>query len=123
MFRALTVISGVSALVGFPIVQWDHVRVHFFAHLVLNTTRMGHFGHIEELSFVIEQNWPTSFGLRPTLSGEGGTKNNWSSFKTVFIDTWRLLISFCGFLLSWLVLGNILYFCLLWFSGKSPLNC
>ena len=24
---------------------------------------------------------------------------------------------------SWLFLGNILHFCLLWFSGKSPLGC
>ena len=24
---------------------------------------------------------------------------------------------------SWLLLGNILHFCLLWFSGKFPLNC
>ena len=24
---------------------------------------------------------------------------------------------------AWLLLGNYLTFCLLWFSGKSPLNC
>ena len=24
---------------------------------------------------------------------------------------------------SWLFLGNILHFCLLWFTEKSPLNC
>ena len=26
-------------------------------------------------------------------------------------------------MLSWLLLGNMLHFCLLWFSGKSPLDC
>ena len=25
--------------------------------------------------------------------------------------------------IAWLLLGNVLHFCLLWFSGKSPLNC
>ena len=25
--------------------------------------------------------------------------------------------------MTWLLLGNILHFCLLWFSGKSPLKC
>ena len=28
-----------------------------------------------------------------------------------------------GDALAWLLLGNILHFCLLWFSGKSQLNC
>ena len=26
-------------------------------------------------------------------------------------------------ILTWLLLGHILHFCLLWFGGKSPLNC
>ena len=32
-------------------------------------------------------------------------------------------IPFSQGVLAWLSLGNILHFCFLWFSGKSPLSC
>ena len=37
------------------------------------------------------------------------------------MDVFLVTMSFVTF--PWLLLGNLLHFCLLWFTGKFPLNC
>ena len=61
-------------------------------------------------------------GLRVPIRSEGWLlechyRSCFSLLGVIKVRKWNRLLP------SWLSLGNILHFCLLWFSGKSTLSC